>query len=88
MIELGDLVKDKITNFEGIVVAIDIWLSGCKRIAVRSQKLNDLNKPLDLEWIDDCQLEIIEKQKIKCGISKKQDSCDPHPNDFDYLPHS
>ena len=38
-IHLGDRVKDKLTGFSGVVVAITEWLNGCTRMAVQPEKL-------------------------------------------------
>ena len=69
-VELGDCVKDLITGFEGIVVGTSRWLYGCKRIVVRSQSLHE-GKPIETEWFDVKQLEILEKDVIKRPEKKK-----------------
>jgi hypothetical protein len=38
-IELGDRVKDKISGFEGIVVARTQYLESCDQVLIRSEKL-------------------------------------------------
>jgi len=58
MINLGDTVKDKISGYKGIVIAITAWLHGCKRVTVQSQKLKD-GKPLDNFTFDEPQLEVL-----------------------------
>lgn len=45
MIELGDLVKDKISGYEGVAVCRAIWLFDCVRITVHSQKLGSDGEP-------------------------------------------
>ena len=51
-INLGDRVKDRITGYQGIVVAITYWLNKCTRITVQSEKLKD-EKPVDSSTFDD-----------------------------------
>lgn len=59
-IELGDLVADKISGFQGVVVAITEWLHACKRITIQPSELKD-GKPIDNETFDYLQLKIITK---------------------------
>ncbi len=41
MINLGDKVKDTITDFEGTAVARCVYLNGCVRIEVQPKELKD-----------------------------------------------
>lgn len=63
-VEKGDRVQDVITGFEGIVVCITDWLNGCIRVGVQSDKLKD-GKPLNAEYFDEVQVEILKKGEIK-----------------------
>ena len=70
-IQLGDLVKDRITGYEGVVECISEWLNSCRRITVKSTELKD-GMPRDNMTFDAPQLDIIEagyfdKPKIKKG---------------------
>jgi len=38
-IKLGDEAKDRITGYEGTVVAMTEWLNGCVRITIQSPKM-------------------------------------------------
>lgn len=58
MIELGSKVRDKLTGFVGIAVARTIWLYGCDRYALSSQKLKDGMVRAD-EWFDEGRLEVL-----------------------------
>lgn len=31
-VELGDIAKDEVSGFQGVVVAVTNWLNGCNRI--------------------------------------------------------
>jgi len=64
MIKLGDLVRDKVSGYQGIVVGISDFLYGCKRIGIQAQNLHD-GKPVESIWIDLPQAELIEGQKVK-----------------------
>src|SRR5690349_8071573 len=59
-IELGDVVRDTITCYVGVVVAYTTWLNKCRRITVQSRELKD-GKPIEACAFDIEQLEIVEK---------------------------
>lgn len=58
MIKLLDKVRDKISGFEGIAVAITCYAYASKRIGVCS-KVKD-NKLEDWQWFQEEQLEVIQ----------------------------
>jgi len=62
-IELGDKVKDKITGLDGIVTGITCWLNGCVRATVQPRLLHE-GKPLEAQWFDVEQLEIMSKGEV------------------------
>lgn len=57
-IELGDRAKDRITGFEGIVVAEMAWLFGCRRLTLQPEALKD-GKPVDRQTFDEPEVERI-----------------------------
>lgn len=63
-IELGYKVRDLITGFEGIVVAITRWLHGCDRVTVQPDVLDDNGKVKEAVVFDDASLEVLEERKI------------------------
>lgn len=58
MIKLGDIARDTVTGFEGVVVAITKWLHGCDRVCIQPQKLKD-GKPIEGVTFDALQLELV-----------------------------
>ena len=58
--ELGDLVTEKITGFEGVVEALAFHLHSATRIGLRSRQLNKDGRPQDIVWVDDSQLKVTE----------------------------
>jgi hypothetical protein len=52
---LGELVKDKITDFKGTIVCQSRYLTGCLRYSVQAQELKD-GKPVDWVAFDEDQL--------------------------------
>lgn len=54
----GKKAKDRITGFEGIIVAKTIYDTGCVHYAIKSQELHD-GKPIDAHWFDDVHVELV-----------------------------
>ena len=70
-IQLGDLARDKVTGFTGVVECISEWLNSCRRITIRPTTLKD-GEPLGNHTFDGPQVEVVEagyfdKPKIKKG---------------------
>jgi len=57
-IELGDLAKDRITGFEGVVEVMSYWLNSCCRVTLRPTTLKD-GLPLESRTFDSPQVEVI-----------------------------
>jgi hypothetical protein len=55
---MGKMVKDKISGYEGIVVARTEWLHGCVRLTVQAQEL-EKGLPVNNCCFDEPQLEVI-----------------------------
>lgn len=63
-LELGDIAKDRITGFTGVVVAKTFWINGCIRLTLQPQKLKKGDgSPIDNQTFDCEQLEVV-KQKV------------------------
>jgi hypothetical protein len=60
---LGDEVKDSITGFSGIITARTQFLNGCIRYGITCTKLNKDGIPLESEYFDEQQLELVKKTK-------------------------
>jgi len=54
-IKLGDVARDSITGFEGVVIARTEWLFGCVRYSLQPQALHD-GKPIESQTFDEEQL--------------------------------
>ncbi|MCK9569835.1 hypothetical protein M0R72_12905 [Candidatus Pacearchaeota archaeon] len=59
-VKLGQVVRDKMTGYQGTVVAITNGLHGCTRICVQANELKD-GKPVDNYTFDEPQAEIIKE---------------------------
>ncbi len=61
-IELGDVAKDKISGFEGVVVAVTTWLHACTRITLQPKDVQEkTGQPVDNFTFDMPQLEMVLK---------------------------
>jgi hypothetical protein len=58
-IELGQRVRNKVDGFAGIVVCRSEWLWGCVRYEVQPEGLDKDGLPLDAQWLDQGQLEVL-----------------------------
>ena len=65
-IELGDIARDKITGFEGVVIANTQWLNGCDRLSLKPRKMKK-GVTLNSEVFDRPQLELVSKQVLKAA---------------------
>ncbi len=63
-INLGDEVKDKLSDLEGTVTSICTYLYGCTQCGVQQKKLYDGILP-DAIYIDEPQLELIKDNNKK-----------------------
>ncbi len=59
-VENGKTVRDKISGYEGVVIARTDWLTGCVRFGVQARKLKEDGGVLDAQWFDESQLEVID----------------------------
>lgn len=66
-INLGDLAKDRVTGFTGVVVAHTRWLNGCPRITLQPRDLDPGGKPKETQTFDELQCEIVEAGAVPCG---------------------
>lgn len=67
--DYGDLVKDKITGFTGIVAGISQWGFKCVRIGVQSQVEKKDGIPIDPQWFDEYQLEVVKPKHVEFDVT-------------------
>lgn len=96
MIKLGELVKDKLTEFKGTVIARAEYLYGCVWVCVVPKGLHD-DKPIEDAWFDEARLEVVvqkKREKRELSLSMKNyghggpamsgpKRTVPHPNSHD-----
>ena len=64
-IQNGDLAKDTITDFEGIVTATAQYIAGCDQILLTEQGTKKKPGSDKSRWFDIERLELIKKSKVK-----------------------
>lgn len=57
-INLGDIARDEITGFQGVVTARSQWLQGCDRLQLQPRDLDD-GSIRDPQWFDEPQVELV-----------------------------
>jgi hypothetical protein len=56
--ELGQTLRDKVTGFEGVVIARGDHISGCDTYGLQSRSLKD-GHPSDSKWFDEPRVELV-----------------------------
>lgn len=77
-IELGSLVRDKVTNFEGITIGVAKYLTGCDQYLVQPKCEEGVTskKPVG-QWIDSGRLEQLGAPQITTeDLTGDGDGCD------------
>lgn len=71
--ELGQVVRDKVTKFEGAIVGRSEHISGCDTFGVQPDTLKD-GAPQDVRWFDEPRLEatgralpIVDERAVRTG---------------------
>lgn len=77
--ELGEVVKDKIAGFQGVVMVRSQYYTGCNTYGLLAQSLNKDGKRFDWEWIDETLLVKVENTENVLEKSER-DNGGPHPN--------
>lgn len=57
VMKLGDLMKDRVTGFEGVATGVADYLTGCRQWLLSSQKLKPDGDAIAM-WIDEIRLEV------------------------------
>ena len=72
----GDIVKDTVTEYQGMIVATTAWLNGCYRYTVQAQALTKDGAPVTAEAFDENQLVVVKDKKHVA----KDDTGGPRPS--------
>ncbi len=74
---LGDVARDTITGFEGVIIARATWISACDRLVLQPTKLKDDGQPRDNHGFDATSCVIVSK---KNPPAPKEDRGGPMPD--------
>jgi hypothetical protein len=61
---LGDLVKDRVTGFTGVIMARTQWFNGCVRYLLQATALKPDGGTVDEHNFDEEQIELVEVRKV------------------------
>ncbi len=61
-IQLGDVARDSISGFEGVVIGTSDWLYGCRRMILQPKALYE-GKPVESQSFDEPQLVLVQPAK-------------------------
>lgn len=62
-IKMGDVARDTITGYTGVVIAITKWIHGCERLTLQSRDLKD-GVPVESRCFDRPQLEYVSGRTV------------------------
>jgi len=70
MLKLGDLAKDRVSGFQGVVVARTEWLNGCVRLTLQPRKVSPLGKVYESETFDEHQLQVVKGDVVPSAATR------------------
>lgn len=71
--ENGDILKDKVTGLEGVVMVRAEYSTGCHHYGLQPQVVKEGKSP-DWDWLDQSRLELVKKGAVKFGVKNKPTS--------------
>lgn len=63
----GDLVRDRVTGFEGVVTGFTTFITGCDQYLVNPPVKDGSYQ--DGKWLDDVRLELVAAAKVTLGAA-------------------
>lgn len=76
---MGDLLKDNVSGFEGVVMAFTFYSTGCIHYGLAPQKLSKEGTLNEGEWLDQSRLTLARPDVVSFDIPAGTTS-GPHPN--------
>ena len=76
--ELGTILKDAVTGFEGVAMGRTQYFTGCNHYGLAARKLTEKGELGDWQWLDESRLSPTGKKKVVFEGAKP--SSGPHPN--------
>ncbi len=62
-VELGSVVKDRVTGFKGVAIGRHEYLTGCNKVTVQPVGITKDGKPYESQWFDEQSLVVVEAAK-------------------------
>lgn len=81
LINVGDLAKDTITGFEGVIVAKCQYLFGCSRVLIEPCALQENGQPHESCWFDIYRIEIVKEKYFSKNVESAQKNDPGGPQD-------
>lgn len=68
----GDVVRDMVSGYEGMVIGTTLWLNGCYRYVVQARSLDSkTGKPIEDVGFDEHQLELVTARAFQKDAKKE-----------------
>ena len=68
--KLGQVARDMITGYTGVITSVSFWLNGCITYGLQSRNLDKDGKPVDRAVFDEPQIELMEERPVVRGEHK------------------
>ena len=75
--KLKDVLRDEVSGFEGVALAVTIYATGCIHYGLAQQKLKDDGGVADWQWFDETRLLLV---KSGCQCTKSIPAGGPDRN--------
>lgn len=72
-VNLGSLVRDRITGFEGVAIGRHEYLTGCNKVTVQPQGLTKEGKVKESQWFDEQGLLVVTPASEMASFVDKPD---------------
>lgn len=64
----GDLLRDQVTGFEGIVMVVAYYSTGCIHYGVQQQKVKEDGSVPDWQWLDESRFRLVRAKAVSFDI--------------------
>lgn len=67
----GDVLKDKVTGLEGVVMVVAHYSTGCIHYGLQERRVKDDGTLNNWEWLDQSRLELVKSAEITFSVDLK-----------------
>lgn len=68
----GDTLKDRVTGFEGVVMVVAFYSTGCTHYGLLDKNLNKDGGMNDWLWLDESRLDLVEKGAVSFAVNTEK----------------